>query len=355
MALRTITVAVFALLLVGTVFAAEPPLSEAPWITDLRDRLQQVESSFDGRIGVYVHHLGRNESLSFQADEAWYLASGVKVPVAIATLREVEQGRLTLDTPVRLLASDFVDGAGRTNSFAAGTPLKISFLLEQMIVYSDNTASDVLIRSVGLERVNAVAAELLTSGKLVITPLAEVRRRMYSMFDARAAALTSPQLLSLRKINNPEARIAALADMLGVQRTEFVLADLDSAFEAYYASGLNSAPLSDYGHMLIALADGLALTPVSTAYLLDLMMKVRTGDKRIKAELPRSARYAHKTGTQHRRICDLGIVTMPLDAGESRVILAACARDVASLASSERALRAVGAAVAASGVLALSN
>ena len=350
-----------ALLLLGAVnlwqpaHAAEPPLSEAPWLVELRDQLRTIEDRFEGRIGVYIHHLGRNESLSFQADEPWYLASGVKVPVAIAVLRQIEQGRLELATQVELRESDFVDGAGATNSYPAGTRLPISFLLEQMIIYSDNTATDVLMRSVGLEQVNAVAAELLTSGKLVITLLAEVRRLTYSAFDPRAASLTSKQLLELRQINNPEERVSALAKMLGVSRKEFQQADLDSAFDAYYASGLNSAPLSDYGHMLIALADGLALAPHTTAYLLDLMTQVRTGDRRIKARLPPESSFAHKTGTQHRRVCDLGIVTTPVASGEERVVLAACAKGVKSQSSSEHALRDIGAAVTASGVLTLAT
>ena len=224
-----------------------------------------------------------------------------------------------------------------------------------MIVYSDNTASDVLMRAVGLERVNGVAAELLTSGKLVITSLAEVRRRTYATVDPRAASLTSTQLMELRQIRNPEERVTTLAKMLGVSRKDFRQADLDGAFDAYYASGLNSAPLSDYGHMLIALADGLALAPHTTAYLLDLMTRVRTGDQRIKAKLPPGSRFAHKTGTQHRRVCDLGIVTSTAAHEEERVVIAACAKDVESQSSSERALREVASAVTASGVLTLAT
>ena len=64
---------------------------------------------------MFVHHLGRNETFSFRADEPWYLASGVKVAVAIAVLQRVERGELALDTRVRLLETDFVDGAGPTN------------------------------------------------------------------------------------------------------------------------------------------------------------------------------------------------------------------------------------------------
>ncbi|SOD51508.1 beta-lactamase class A [Pseudoxanthomonas wuyuanensis] len=319
------------------------------WAPALQARLQAVEKRFSGRIGVYLHHLGRNESLSYHADEPWYLASGVKVPVAIAVLREVEQGRLALDTRVRLQESDFVDGAGQTNSYPAGTRLRVSFLLEQMIIHSDNTASDALIRTVGLDQVNSVATELLATNKLIVTSLSDVRRLTYAMFDPRAAGLSSQQLLALRRTPAGEARVRQLATILGVSAEDFLLPDLDSAFEAYYATEVNTAPLSDFGRMLATLSDGLALNPEGTAYLLNLMSRVKTGEQRIKARLPVASRFAHKTGTQHRRVCDLGIVATPVGRRQERVVIAACARG-GTQAAGERALREIAAAVTASGL-----
>lgn len=328
-------------------FAAPEP----PWVAPLRSRIEAADMRFPGEIGVYVRHLGRDEAFSFRAEESWYLASGIKVPVAITVLRRIEDGETTLDTRIRLRSSDFVDGAGHVNAHPAGTPLRVDYLLEQMLVYSDNTATDVLIRSVGLDAVNAVAAELLAADELVITTLADVRRRAYGMFHPGAGGLDAQQLLALRRAAAGPARVRRLAELLQVTPEDFLLPDLDSAFEAYYATNVNAAPLRDFGHMLETLADGLALGPEGTAYLLDLMSRAKTGARRIKAGLPPEAVFAHKTGTQHRRACDLGIVSMPAGGAVERVVVAACARGAASNAASERALREVGAAVTASGVL----
>ncbi|MFC4726992.1 serine hydrolase [Coralloluteibacterium thermophilus] len=348
---RLLSAALLALLLAAASPAASAPLpdTETPtpaWVETLRTRLDAAEARFPGEIGVYVHHLGRDETFSFRADENWYLASGVKVPVAIAVLRRIEDGALALDSRIALEPDDFVDGAGGTNAHPPGTRLRVSYLLEQMIIYSDNTATDVLIRVVGLDEVNAVARELVAAQGLEITTLADVRRRAYGTLHPGAAGLTSADLLALRRAAAGAPRLDLLAQMLGTTPGEFLLPDLDSAFEAYYAINLNSAPLSAYGRMLGALADGRALGPEQTAYLLGVMERVRTGDRRIRAALPPGARFAHKTGTQHRRVCDLGIVTLR---GE-RVVIAACARG-GTTAQGERALRDVGAAVTASGVL----
>ncbi|WP_404840924.1 hypothetical protein [Alkalilimnicola ehrlichii] len=59
-------------------------------------------------------------------------------------------------------------------------------------------------------------------------------------------------------------------------------------------------------------------------------------------------RFAHKTGTQYARTCDMGVATVA--ANGRRIVIAACTRGELSRARSEAALRAVGKAVTESGV-----
>ncbi|VXC00178.1 Serine hydrolase [Luteimonas sp. 9C] len=327
------------------------PAAMPPWAIDLDRRVRAIDARFAGELGVHVQRLDDDGAYDFRGDEIWYLASGVKVPIAIAVLREIEQGWLTLDTPITLLDTDFVDGAGRTNAHRAGDRLAIGWLLEQMIIHSDNTASDVLIRTVGLGQVNAVASELIARD-VRITTLADVRRLAYGMLHPGAARLTSQDMLALQRAGAGQARVRTLAQRLGVTPADFLLPDLDSAFESYYATHVNSATLRDYGHMLAALQEGRALDLHRTRYLLDVMARVQTGRQRLRAGLPPDARFAHKTGTQYRRICDSGIASVPARDGgtQPHVVIAACARGAGTVAS-ERALRELGAAVTASGLL----
>lgn len=329
-----------------------PPAGLPVWSLDLERRLRVIDAGLaGGDIGVYVQHLDRRESYAYRADESWYLASGVKIPVAIAVMRAVEDGALSLDTRIALRETDFVDGAGGTNRYPAGTRLKVAYLLEQMVVFSDNTASDVLIRSVGLERVNAVAADLIDA-RMRITTLGDVRRLAYGQFHPGASRLSAQELLALQRSPAGQARVNRLAQLLAVTPNEFMQPDLTGAFEAYYATHVNSATLVDYGRMLATLAEGQALGDEGTRYLLDLMARVQTGKQRIVAGLPRQVGFAHKTGTQYRRTCDLGIATVPATARTAqpaRVVIAACARGTGT-AAGERALRDIGAAITASGV-----
>lgn len=320
------------------------------WQNRLTAALQGIDAPDGGpRIGVYVRNLADGSSLSFHAGQTWYLASTVKVPVAIAVLRGVARGAYTLDTPVTLRADDYVDGAGTTNHQAVGAALPIRDLLEQMIVYSDNTATDMLIGLVGLEQVNAVTAEVAPAGFGPITRLAEVRRATYGQLVPAAQALAGRQLLLLRQQRSDDARLQYLARIVQVPVTDFRLPTLAEAYDAYYATGLNAGRLDAYGELLARLDGGQLLPPAQTRYLLRLMERVATGSRRIRAGLPAGARFAQKTGTQRGRFCDAGIVQA---AGTApRVLVVACTRGDLSLARAERALREIGSALCRSGVL----
>lgn len=330
-------------------FVPEPPVPE--WALAIDARLAPLDEALDGDLGVFVLDLASGESYSLRSDEPWYMASVVKIPVAVQVLRDIQDGRLAFDTRIELHSDDFVDGAGQTNWHPAGTRLRVDFLLEQMLIHSDNTATDVLIRTVELARVNALAHELVAGQGGRITTLADVRRHAYSGFHPDAARLRSADLLSIRQAGFGDPRIDRLSQVLGIPRSEFQAADLDAAFDAYYASELNAAPISAYGRMLGAIAQGEALDQRHTRWLLDVMGRVVTGERRVKAGLPSGTRFEHKTGTQHRRSCDMGVVTWPTRPAREPVVIATCTRGVASLATSERAMRAVGEAVTASGLL----
>jgi len=133
------------------------------WQGDLTARLHAIEGVFEGELGVYIQNLASGEAYSWRADDSWYLASLIKVPVAAQVLAERQAGTLTLDERLTLLRSDFVDGAGPTNWHDPGTPISIGYLMEHMIIVSDNTATDMLIDRVGLAAVNQRAHTMIAA------------------------------------------------------------------------------------------------------------------------------------------------------------------------------------------------
>jgi beta-lactamase class A len=57
------------------------------------------------------------------------------------------------------------------------------------------------------------------------------------------------------------------------------------------------------------------LKPESAELLLDIMRRCRTGEARLKGMLPLGTEVAHKTGTIGGTTNDVGVVTLPEDAG----------------------------------------
>ena len=334
----------------GTLQAVEVPTT-APWDVRLVSELSALDRQSRPEIGVYVRDLTTGTAALYKADEDWYIASMVKVPVAIAVMRGVEAGQFTLDTPLRIRAADYVDGGGATNRHPVATPLTVRYLMEQMIIHSDNTASDMLIGLVGLSELNALVKSLVPEGFHRITTLAEVRRQVYGLMTPAARQLSGQDLLRIHRERGDGARLAMLSQITGVPVARFKLKSLESAYTAYYAGGYNSARLDAYGELLALLFQSHALNAESTDYMVKLMERTATGPQRIKAGLPPGVRYAHKTGTQRRRVCDSGLVRVTQIGRDTRAIVVACARGELSLTHSETALREVGNAICRSGLL----
>ncbi|MCG6657968.1 serine hydrolase [Halomonas campisalis] len=339
------------LALAGLLLAA-PAAAEPGWPARLESRLAAIEEAFDGELGVHVRPLAPGAPrVGWRDTEPWYLASLVKVPVAIELMARVEAGELTLDQRLVLRESDYVDGAGPTNWAEPGTPLRLGDLLVAMLTVSDNTATDMLIEHLGLEAINRRAASLVGEPQRLgpITPLVEVRRQVYGALHPAARELTGLDFIELQKQPDDARRLAWLARRLEVPQRALRLPSLDAAFARYYAGGLNGGGLDVFADLLAALAQGQALGAQAGADLLAIMTATASGEPRLKAGFGPGIRFAHKTGTQHRLACDAGIASA---VGEGRqLVVVACVRGEPEVARSERALAEIGRAIRESGLL----
>ncbi|PRY64239.1 beta-lactamase class A [Vreelandella songnenensis] len=328
------------------------------WQQGLNDRMAAIEEGFGGELGVYVQDLATGDAYSWRADQPWYLASLVKIPIAAQVLAERQAGTLTLDQRLTLAQSDFVDGAGPVIWHEPGTRISIRYLLEQMITVSDNTASDMLINRVGLDAVNARARAMVAAGGGKseeigpITRLVGVRQGVYGQLHPDARTLGGMDFIALRR-NPISQRPAALAQLLGVSPAALHQPDYDHAYDAYEASGENVGTLRAYGGMLASLEQGGQddLNATQRETLLEIMRRTRSGEQRLKAGLGEGVSFAHKTGTQHRRSCDAGIASREEVGADGPWVVVACSRGPIEISEHEHALARVGAALRESGAI----
>ena len=97
------------------------------------------------------------------------------------------------------------------------------------------------------------------------------------------------------------------------------------ARESFKDDPRDSATPRAMGALLRGIWRGEVLSEKSTELLLDIMERCETGEARLKGLLPAGTVVAHKTGTIGATTNDVGIITLPQDAGH--VIVAAFVKD----------------------------
>lgn len=327
--------------------AACTQAADAPWVAALAPQVERIDADTPGAMGVYLHRLSDDSRLDHDAGRPWYLASTIKVPVAIAILQSVEAGERSLDDEIELRREDFVDGSGDLIWQEPGGRYSLRTLLAKSIENSDSVATDMLIRALGEDALNKRVASW-TSGFGPITTILQVRYDAYGELHPDVSKLSNMQIVALRQAPAGEQRLAALRKALGVEQSALKGDSIEAAFERYYAGDRNTATLEAFGTVLDKLAAGELLSPEHTTLLLGHMGKITTGGKRLQAGLPKGTTFAQKTGTQLARACNVGII----EPGEpAATVVVACLEKFDDIAEAEAALQTLGGAIGGSGVL----
>jgi beta-lactamase class A len=137
----------------------------------LQRLLDAATADFPGRAGIWVKHLTTGEEAGTRAAETFNSASVIKIPVLVLAMQMVDRGELKLDERIEIRKEDVRGGSGIFRYHDPGLRPTFRDVLLQMVITSDNTATDLAIAKVGgVARVNAWLAEKAFTGlKLVQT------------------------------------------------------------------------------------------------------------------------------------------------------------------------------------------
>jgi beta-lactamase class A len=169
-------------LLTGTAALGSP----APLLADktLATRLQPLADAHQGKTALAVRHLETGEAYSLRADAPMPTASLVKFPVMIEAYRQAAEKKIALDAPVVLKKEDKVPGAGiLTTHFSPGASFPLRDAVHLMIVYSDNTATNLVLDAIGID---ATAKTMETMGFPNTKIHSKVFKRETSKFPERS-------------------------------------------------------------------------------------------------------------------------------------------------------------------------
>ena len=248
-------------------------------------RIAERLRAFDGVMGVAAIDLGTGETVAVNADTRFPTASGIKTAVMVEAFHQFAEGRLKKDRLLPLAESEKVGGSGVLHSLTAGLQLPVADLMYLMIALSDNTATNMLVDTLGTKRVvDRMAAYGLPSTRLYRATFRGGRAEVF-----------------------PE------------EEREY---------------GLGSSTPREMARLMETIARGRAVSAEASKEMLDLLGKQQDRDM-IPRRLPGDAAWAGKSGTDEEKLADAGgfkgairtdagIVTTP----SGRYVIAIMARRV---------------------------
>ncbi len=129
-------------------FAAAPALAAGPARLDLGAAVLAAEKATGGRIGLAVHDTATGRRFSHRGGELFPMASTFKTLLVAAVLARIDAGKERLDRAIPVQASNLLDVSPVSKAHVGGTAT-VAELCEATIIYSDNTAANLLLPAVG--------------------------------------------------------------------------------------------------------------------------------------------------------------------------------------------------------------
>lgn len=206
-------------------------------------RVASLEKKIGGRVGVYLRDITGRVLVAHRADERFPMCSTFKFLLAGAALRRVDQGQMSLDQVLNFGEADLLSYAPVAKANVAKGGLPLGELCAAIVTVSDNTAANVILRTIG--------------GPQAVTAFA-------------------------RSIGDQDTRL---------DRNE---PDLNSAIPGDPRDTTTPQAITE---TLFRLLSGNALAPASQQMLENWMVASKTGLKRVRAGLPSGWAVGDKTGT----------------------------------------------------------
>ncbi len=280
-----------------------PPDVRATIAERVKAEVQRLSTHSGGVLGVTAIHVESGLTFSQNGTIAFPMASSYKVPIAIQLLTRIDSGHLSLDDMIEIKREDMHPGSGMISErfnwpadVRPGLALSVRSLMELMLLISDNSATDVCLRLAGGSgRVNACMKRLGITGIRVDRPT--------SFLIADYVGVQWPQ---------GKPWLNSTFDSLAVK--------IKPEEEKMYALKFDADPRDTstpdaMANLLLQLYTKPILREPSRLLLLDIMKRCETGLTRLKGALPPNTEVAHKTGTIGMTTNDVGIITLPGNAG----------------------------------------
>jgi beta-lactamase class A len=163
--------------------------------------------------GIYIKHLPSGEEGVVRPDEHFESASTIKLATMVIAYQMAEAGKLKLDERIELSPAVLRGGSGIYRYKDLGLRPTLRDLITEMVITSDNTATDLMIAKVGgKERVNAWFKD---NGYQVLNQThttGEYFRLIYAAMDPKYANLSMEDVFALCCADTTVRRMPVFSD-----------------------------------------------------------------------------------------------------------------------------------------------
>jgi len=282
-------------LLGATVFALGAPLARAAETVEgaiaqdvallgAPDReLENKIAALANEAGLYAGFAAvdgvKGRTAFVRGGELFPMQSVYKLPIAVAFLRLVQDGDVRMDAKTQLTTVDIAPGRSPLASRLRKKPTTFTArqLLEHMLLNSDNTATDALMKLCGgPEKIQETIKSFGIEGLRI------------DRFEREL----QPQALGLdpSPTYRDFAKLKAAHAALGEARQK-------EALDRYLMDRRDTASPRAIATLIIKVMSSHLIQPRHAMTLMDLMRRTKTGEDRLKGGLPADWTFAHRGGT----------------------------------------------------------
>lgn len=126
------------------------PVALAPEISELKASLQELPNLYPSLTPkIFYVDIDTGKYASVEGTETVAAASTIKLPILLAFFEEIDAGRIDPNQTMAIQAEQIAEGSGDMQLSAPGTQFTALEVATQMIISSDNTATNMMIDLLG--------------------------------------------------------------------------------------------------------------------------------------------------------------------------------------------------------------
>jgi beta-lactamase class A len=285
----------------------------------LQSLLEAELASFPAVAGVYVKHLTTGEEAGVGAEQGFSTASVIKLTFMVKAYQMADRKELDLDERITLTRAHLRHGTGVFQYHDAGLRPTLRDVITEMIITSDNTATDIVLMKIGGPV--AVTKRLADSGYPALASYGrphDYRRELLALLDPAFSALTAEETTGLMYASDRNPLFERYGDLFTGARAKWIdvvrdpanrqrlARERDARTSADRKFWLGSMTPKDTGRLLEGIERGTIASKASCDAMLLAMRRQQLGTRRLPhfIDVP----VAHKTGDGGTIANDVGII-----------------------------------------------